>query len=326
MERQFFLLFGKKECDILHLVCYDMVRTKSAREIDMKRNNALTTIMFTVVIMLLIAIVALGVVTVIKSNKSKPVTVNTTPTPTPTQAAAADVPGNTATPTQVPTSTPSPEPTSTPTPKALVCLDPGHQMNLDHNAEPMGPGALTDVHKMSSPGSVNESLNLKEYEWNLTVALMVRDELEARGYAVILTRTENDVKISNKERAEFANNNNADILVGIQADSYSSESVSGVYAQIAEADNPYAGVRAAENTRLATAIRDAVVKATGARSRSLQNGDNKLALLNWANMPACIMQLGYMSNPDEAVLLASEEYQRKLAAAVCDGIDAYFAK
>ncbi len=288
----------------------------------MKHNNAMTTIMFSAVAILLTAIIALGVVTVVR-NKDNNGKADNTPTPT---AGALVVNEPVATETPVPTSTPTSTPTPTPEPKGTVCLDPGHQTNINNDAEPVGPGATETVKKMSSPGSKNDSLNLKEYEWSLTVSNLIKEELERRGYKVLLTRSSNEVDISNRERAVYANDNAADILVGIQADSYSSESVNGVYAQIAESDNPYAGTRAADNRMLADEIQKAVVSATGARSRSVQNGNNKLALLNWANMPACIMQLGYMSNPDEAVLLASEDYQKKVALAVCDGIDAYFAE
>ncbi|MCR5824093.1 MAG: N-acetylmuramoyl-L-alanine amidase [Lachnospiraceae bacterium] len=295
----------------------------------MKKSNILTTIMFAVVTILLIAIVALGVVTVVRNNKKKngeavPTgTVTTTPLPANTQQPTV-APIATSTPTPVPTATNTPTPTTVPVAKGTVCLDPGHQAKADTSKEKVGPGAETEVEKMANSGATNCVNGEKEYEWNLKVAKLVQAELERRGYKVVLTRSENDVNISNRERALVANENKADVFVGIQTDAYSDTSVKGVYAQIAESDNPYTGSRAAENRKLADSIQKEVVNATGAKSRSVQNGSNKLAMLNWADMPACIMQLGYMSNAEEAANLASEEYINKIVKAVCDGIDAYF--
>ncbi len=276
--------------------------------------------MFGVVALILIAILTLGIIIFVNN---KPTADPSSPSTTATPTADAKQPLSTYTPT--PTATMTPSPTFTPAPKGIVCLDPGHQKTTDQNKEPVGPGAEEQVAKMASVGADNKELNLLEYEWNLKVSEIIKTELERRGYTVYLTRSDNETSISNKERAELANAKKADILVGIQVDAYSGSSeVSGVYAQIADTDNPYAGARAAKNKKLATLLQDAVVDATGAKTRSLQNGNNKLALLNYANMPACVMQLGYLSNPEEARLLASDDYQNKIAVAICDGIDSYF--
>jgi N-acetylmuramoyl-L-alanine amidase len=297
--------------------------------IKMKRSNALTTIMFFVVAVLLMATVALGIVTVIrnKTNKGQLAQNTATPTPTasvnviPTQEIIAKA---TATPTVIPTTTPSPTPAFSPTPKATVCLDPGHQLTVDMTGEPVGPGADVSVERMRSMGTKNSFDGTMEYEWNMQMADLVKDELRRRGYTVVLTRESNDVNISNKERAEIANDAGADIFVGIQADSYSDDTVYGVYSEIPSGTNIYVGQYAKSSEELAKAIQDAVVAATGAKSRSPQYRDS-LAVINWSKMPVCVMQLGYMSNPDEAKNLASEEYQTKIVTAICDGIDAYFA-
>lgn len=276
--------------------------------------------MFGVVALLLITVLTLGIIVFMKN---KPTAEPSLPEASAMPAASETPPLSTSTPTAAATETPTP--TFTPAPKGVVCLDPGHQKTTDQNREPVGPGAEEQVARMASVGAENKDLNILEYEWNLTVSELVKAELERRGYTVYLTRSDNETGLSNKERAEFANGKNADILVGIQLDAYSGSSeVKGVYAQIADTDNPYAGERAAKNKELATLIQTAVVEATGAKARSLQTGNNKLALLNYAKMPACVMQLGYLSSPEEASLLATEDYRNKIAIAVCDGIDSYF--
>ena len=299
----------------------------------MKRSNALTTIMFFVVAVLLLATVALGIVTVVRNKNNKTDLAANDATPTPAMglielpgdgtAVQTEPPKATETPTPLPVATSTPTLTPTPEKHKIICLDPGHQLTVDMTGEPVGPGADVTVERMHSMGTKNSFDGTMEYEWNMQMADLVKDELRRRGYTVVLTRESNDVNISNKERAEIANAAKADLLVGIQADSYNDESVHGVYAQVASENNKYVGERAKLSEKLALLIRDKVVEATGAKSRSIQPGDS-LAVLNWADMPACVMQLGYMSNLEEAKNLSSEEFQKKMVMAVCDGIDAYF--
>ncbi len=294
----------------------------------MKRNSLITTIMFFVVAVLLIVTIVLGIVTVVKNNKNK-VNGDTNVAATPTVTVALEATPTSAgsivnTPAPTATATMSPTPTVTPAPRAIICLDPGHQLNADQAEEELGPGSDTKVPKMVSNGAKSAFNGEEEYEWNMYTSDLIKDELRRRGYTVVMTRENNETNISNKERALLANENKADILVGIQVDAYGDESVKGVYAQVPSAINPFVSGLSEQSEKLANAIQTAVVNATEAKSRNLQYGD-KLAIVNWAKMPVCIMQLGYMSNPEEAEKLANEDYRRKIVNAVCDGIDAYFA-
>ena len=109
-----------------------------------------------------------------------------------------------------------------------VVIDPGHQgPSVDMSAqEPMAPGSSQTKARATSGTQGNYS-QVPEYEVNLQVSLLLRQELENRGYKVIMTRTDNETAISNKERAELATREQADITVRIHANSDTDPSAAG---------------------------------------------------------------------------------------------------
>ena len=108
--------------------------------------------------------------------------------------------------------------------KKIIVIDPGHQAKGDSSKEPIGPGASETKAKVTT-GATGNYTKQKESELTLKVAQALEKQLKQEGYNVIMTRTTNNINISNSERASIANNAKADAFIRIHADSYDDSNV-----------------------------------------------------------------------------------------------------
>jgi len=208
--------------------------------------------------------------------------------------------------------------------KKIIVINPGHQAVQDKEKEPLGPDSEKLKNRVSS-GTRGVASGVYEYVFNLEVSLKLRDELEKAGYEVIMTRTSHDVSISNRERAELANEAGADLFVSIHANGSENRNRKGIMTIYPSKDNPYVGHLSDEFMKLSGILHDEMIEATGAESAGVQAMDN-MVTLNWSKVPATILELGYMSNKEEDLLLNTEEYQDKLILGMVNGINRYFSE
>ena len=204
----------------------------------------------------------------------------------------------------------------------VVCIDAGHQQSADMSKEPIGPGAKKSKAKVDG-GTYGKKTGLTEYQLNLSIALKLQAELESRGYTVIMIRTTNDVNISNSQRAQIANEANADAFIRIHADGSDIESVHGATTLCQTADNPYNGALYEQSRSLADSVINGVVASTGCKKRAVIETDD-MSGINWCQVPTTIIEVGYLSNAKEEALLATEDYQQLIATGIADGVDEYF--
>ena len=205
--------------------------------------------------------------------------------------------------------------------KKIVGLDPGHQSRGNSSTEPNGPGSSVYKAKVSG-GTSGVSTRKPEYKLTMEIAAALEKELWNRGYQVVMTRTKNDVNISNKERAQLINDSGADICVRIHADG-GPASARGASVLCPSKSNRYVAKLSDKSKRLSEAVLSKYIAATGLRNRGLSYRDD-LTGTNWSTVPVTLIELGFMTNSAEDNYMSSAAGQKAMVKGLADGIDLYY--
>jgi N-acetylmuramoyl-L-alanine amidase len=202
-------------------------------------------------------------------------------------------------------------------PTPLICLDPGHGTipAIGRQTEPIGPGS-SQLKIKDGGGTAGEA------PVALAIAIRARALLKQEGYRVAMTRTGRTYTGGNIERARFCNLRHAALMIRIHADGATDSSLNGVKTLVPALHRGWTDDIHASSVRAARKVQAAVVRQTGARNLGLvQRSD--LTGFNWANVPAILVECGFMTNPTERRLLQSASYQLKVARGLVAGATAF---
>lgn len=189
--------------------------------------------------------------------------------------------------------------------------------------------AIDAGHGGADGGAVSAD-GVVEKDITLELALKVRDYLQQAGALVIMTR-DGDYDLASedtkgyskrkvedlKKRVQLINQSDAEILVSIHLNSIPSSKWSG--------SQSFYTIGSEEGKLLATKIQEQLINITGNTNR-VPLPDNRVYLLKKVTIPAVIVEVGFLSNPEETKLMQEEDYQRKLAHAIYLGITQYISE
>lgn len=154
-----------------------------------------------------------------------------------------------------------------------------------------------------------------QYEKSFTLSLskkmekMLEQESEME---VFMTRTDDSfISQESRYRPKYANNHNADVFVSIHGNTFSNPSVSGTETFYYH-----------NNSRqFAQILQKHVVEAGGFRDRGIKKKD--LFVVRDTNMPAALIEVGYLTNPDNESIMRTDGFQSRVAASIVEGIKEY---
>lgn len=202
----------------------------------------------------------------------------------------------------------------------VICVDAGHGLNSYNKQEPIAPNSSQTKIAFAS-GTVGK--NQTEEELNLSVAMKLEEILKKQGATVHMTRTTHESDMTNIDRAEFANKLNADVSVKIHADGIENSSAHGVSMLVPS--NQYINNQELcnESRKIGEIILAEVVKTTGAANRGVVTRSD-LTGFNWTKVPIVLIEMGFMTNPEEDAKMETDEYQQKIVDGIVNGILTYF--
>lgn len=181
--------------------------------------------------------------------------------------------------------------------RGVVCIDAGH-------------GGF-------DPGAVGHSTDIGEDVINLAIAQELKAEFEARGYAVVMTREDENALAGTKaedmqKRRDIIGKSDAILMISIHMNANGDTSVNGPIVYY------YPG--SDEGQRLAQSIQDQLNQQLRPPVDKKINSDNYF-VLRAGGMPSVIVEVGFMSNSNDEYRLQQADYQQKAAAAIAEGAE-----
>ena len=202
-----------------------------------------------------------------------------------------------------------------------IVIDPGHSSVGNPQKEQVAPNS-SETKAKDVLGATGNYTNIPEYETNLSVSLLLKKELEDRGYNVVMTKTKVNESLSNIERANIGNENNANLVIRMHADSNDDTSISGASMQV-PANNEYTSSFYDISKKYGEIIINNYATELNLKKRGLvYRGD--LTGFNWSKVPVVLLEMGYLSNKQDDEFVSDTMNHEKIAKSIANGLDKCF--
>lgn len=166
-------------------------------------------------------------------------------------------------------------------------------------------------HGDGDPGASSKITGRLEKDFNLSMVLKIAKKLEGIPNLQVKLTRHDDTFMELNDRADFANQLNADIFVSVHANSFTKETVRGTETYYSRD----------ESKALADVLHGRILQATGFIDRNVRKND--LRVTKRTVMPAVLCEIGYLSSPEEEAALFTETLQLQTAEAIAAGIREY---
>lgn len=180
-----------------------------------------------------------------------------------------------------------------------ILIDPGHGGK--------DPGAVDGF-----SAAERDKINTREADVNLAVGLLLYNSLIAQGARATMTRSSNWYPTL-QQRCDMANKFGANLFISLHCNSGPSSAVGIETLYLPTSTN---------GKRLAELVQQELIKATRAPNRGVK-GRADLYILKHTNMPAIIVEMGFISNPGEEAKLDTKQFQQKVADAIVKAVIRY---
>lgn len=211
----------------------------------------------------------------------------------------------------------------------------GHMLNSDNNsvfvsAQPEAMCVVIDAGHGGEDGGCVSADGVLEKDINLEVAKKVAELLNSMGYNTVMTRSEDNMLYDMygdnyegrkktydlKNRLKFTRENEADILVSIHMNKFPQSQYHGL--QVYYSDNH------ADSAELAQSIQSFCrLYLQPDNQREVKKAGSNIFLLDRAEMPAVLVECGFLSNAEETEKLCDNEYRKKLSFMLSMAIVSY---
>lgn len=203
-----------------------------------------------------------------------------------------------------------------------IVIDPGHSSNPGSEKEKTSPNSKEKKLK-DTVGATGTKSRKEEYKITHEIAIELEKALKSNGYTVFMTKRNFDEKMSNIERAQFGNKNNADLVLRLHCDSVDSQDAKGASALIPTVSGYVTNDISHKSKEYGKKIINEYTKGTNIKNRGIVYRDD-LTGFNWSKVPVVLLEMGFLSNPNEDIYLSDKNNHNEIVKSITNGINSIF--